>query len=804
MSFNFYYLQLHQGLVARTGQGAKIAIDSHSMEITSKQHSTTCVFTLRRTVLLTAMTLQVCLLLSGCFRNAKAREQKFIAEGDNYFKQEKLPEALLTYGRALQIDPKSAGIHYKVAQCHLKMSNWASAYQELQRTLELDPQNSGAQLNLGQLFLAGGKPADAKNLALTILKSKPDDLGAQLLLANSDAQLDNMQDALREAAYGVKLAPENADTYVNLAGIQQKASSFQEAEANLLKARKLAADSLPAAMALGNLYAAEKQWENAVNAFRTAITIAPKNPSPRASLAGVYMAQSKGDMAEQVLKEAKAELSTDPAGYRMLADYYISQGDNAKAQAEFASLAKEHPSDFNVKKSYAQLLILAKQWDEASQLTDEILKRAPQDDGALILRGQIQLQTGKTNDALQTLQQAVKDNPGNAFGHYQLGMAHLAKGSINQAEGEWHAATQIRPDLADPWIALGKVASDRRDWSALEEIGAQVKKISPGSPGGYLFHATARMNQNDAAGAEADLKQLMQMAPQNPLGYAKLGQLRAFTKRYPEAEALYREALNRSPNFLDAIQGIVELDFQRGKPADAIQLIQEKINADANDAPLYLLQGQVLVRAKQPSDAKASFLKCIELDKQNLSGFVMLAQTEQSLGDVPGAIGHYKQALAIAPSNAGLYTTLGTLYEGQGNWQEAQTLYQRALGIQPEEPLAANNLAYIMLEHGGNVTVALTLAQTARRGFPNLPNSADTLGWAYYQNAAYSLAEPLLEDAVKGAPANAGYRFHLGMTYQKLNDVKRARIELEKSIHMDPKAPSAERATRALSELAGS
>ncbi len=774
------------------------------MERTSKQRSPIRVLTVHRAALLAAATLSICLLLSGCFRNAEGRRQKFVADGDRYLKQEKFPEALLTYGRALQIDPKSAPIHYKVAQCHLRMSNWASAYQELQRTLELDPQNWDAQLNLGQLFLAGGKASDAKDLALTILKSKSDNLGAQLLLASSDAQLNNMQDALREAGYAIKLAPDNADTYINLAEIQQKASSFQEAEANLLKARKLAPDSLSPAMALGNLYAAQKQWENAANAFRTAITLAPKNPSPRASLAGVYMAQSKGDMAEQVLKEAKAELSADPAGYRMLGDYYLNLGDSAKAQAEFASLVKEHPSDFNVKKSYAQLLILAKQWDEASQVTEEILKRAPQDDGALILKGQILLQNGKTSDALQTLQQAVKGNPSSAFGHYHLGMAHLAKGNINQAEGEWHAATQIRPDMADAWIALGKVASDRRDWSALEQIGAQVKKISPASPGGYLFYATARINQNDAAGAEADLKQLIQVAPQNPLGYTKLGQLRAFTKRFPEAEALYREALNRSPNFLDAIEGIVELDFQRGKSADAIQLVQEKISANSNDAALYLLQGQILVRAKQPADAKAYFLKCIELDKQNLTGFLMLAQVEQTLGDAPAAIGHYKQAIAIAPGNAGLYTTLGTLYEGQGNWQEAQGLYQRALALQPEEPLAANNLAYIMLEHGGNVTVALTLAQTARRGFPNLPNSADTLGWAYYQNAAYSLAEPLLEDAVKGAPANAGYRFHLGMTYQKLNDVKRARAEFEKSIHIDPRAPSAEKANRALSELAGS
>src|SRR5258707_2626829 len=561
---------------------------------------------LRRAVLPVAITLQVCLALSGCFRDANARKQRFVAEGDHYVTQEKLPEALLTYGRALQIDSKSAEIHYKIAQCHLKMANWASAYQELQRTLELDPQNWGAQLNLGQLYLASGKAADAKNLALTILKSKPDDLGAQLLLAGSDAQLDNLQDALREAAYAVKMSPENADSYVNLAAIQMKFSLFQDAEANLLKARKLSPGSLTPAMALGNYYAAEKQWENAIAAFRTASTIASANPSPRASLAGVYIAQGQGGKAEEVLREAKAQLNTDPAGYRMLGDYYLNQGDSAKALEEFASLSKDHPTDFNVQKPYAQLLILSHQLDQASMLTDEILKRSPRDDGALILKGQILLQTGNTDDALQTLQQAVKANPANAFGHYQLGMANLAKGNMNQGEGEWRAATQIRPDLTDAWIALGKVATDRHDWSGLEQIALQIKKISPASPGGYLFHATARMNQNDGLGAEADLKQLIQVAPQNPFGYAKLGQLRALTKRWNEAEELYRQALNRSPNFLDAIQGIVELDFQRGKSTNAIQFIQEKINSGQNDAALYLLQGRTFVLAKRLAEAQQS------------------------------------------------------------------------------------------------------------------------------------------------------------------------------------------------------
>jgi cellulose synthase operon protein C len=99
------------------------------------------------------------------------------------------------------------------------------------------------------------------------------------------------------------------------------------------------------------------------------------------------------------------------------------------------------------------------------------------------------------------------------------------------------------------------------------------------------------------------------------------------------------------------------------------------------------------------------------------------------------------------------------------------------------------------------VNVALTLAQAARKGLPNLPNSADTLGWAYYRTGAFSAAAPLLETAVKSAPDDQTYRYHLGRTYLKLLDKTRAKAELEKAISLDPKSSVADLARQAISEI---
>ncbi|MGC1904927.1 MAG: tetratricopeptide repeat protein, partial [Candidatus Acidiferrum sp.] len=163
-------------------------------------------------------------------------------------------------------------------------------------------------------------------------------------------------------------------------------------------------------------------------------------------------------------------------------------------------------------------------------------------------------------------------------------------------------------------------------------------------------------------------------------------------------------------------------------------------------------------------------------------------------------IASYQRAIELAPSDVELYVRLAALYDSRGDWQKAQNLNQKALALQPDYAPAANDLAYLMLEHGGDLNVALTLAQTARRGLPALPNSADTLGWAYYHGGSFSVAAPLFEEAVKKEPSNSTYHYHLGLTYQKLNDPVRGRVELQKVIRINPASPLADRARQAESQ----
>ncbi len=97
------------------------------------------------------------------------------------------------------------------------------------------------------------------------------------------------------------------------------------------------------------------------------------------------------------------------------------------------------------------------------------------------------------------------------------------------------------------------------------------------------------------------------------------------------------------------------------------------------------------------------------------------ARAQISLGDTAKAIGTWQQWVKDHPSDAQAFTILGTLQESQGDRTGATASYKKALAIQPDQAVASNNLAYLMTETGGNLDVALSLAQTARRVLPTHP-----------------------------------------------------------------------------------
>src|SRR5262249_29071520 len=153
-----------------------------------------------------------------------------------------------------------------------------------------------------------------------------------------------------------------------------------------------------------------------------------------------------------------------------------------------------------------------------------------------------------------------------------------------------------------------------------------------------------------------------------------------------------------------------------------------------------------------------------------------------------------QQALQNAPQQDLLFVEIGQLYELKQNWDQAETAYQKALEINPRQPVASNNLAYLLTQTSGNLDLALSLAQTARRGMPDSSKAADTLGWVLYEKGAYRSAIDSFQEALKlveknKSQENPTIHFHLGLAYEKAGDVALARQQLDRVLKLDPNYP---------------
>jgi Flp pilus assembly protein TadD len=216
---------------------------------------------------------------------------------------------------------------------------------------------------------------------------------------------------------------------------------------------------------------------------------------------------------------------------------------------------------------------------------------------------------------------------------------------------------------------------------------------------------------------------------------------------------------------------------------------------------MYDLLADLQLATGDANGALASAEKAMQINPADSAAVVSYSRAEVSTGNTAKAVAKWQQWTKDHPTDVRGFVLLGSLQESQGDRNGAIDSYKKVLAIQPEQPIAANNLAFLMVETGQNLDVALSLAQTARRVMPNSPSSADTLAWVYYQKGNYLSARDLLEDAVKTAPNDAAIQYHLGMTYAKLSKTTDAVTHLKKASTLAPNTQTAKDADKELALL---
>ena len=156
-------------------------------------------------------------------------------------------------------------------------------------------------------------------------------------------------------------------------------------------------------------------------------------------------------------------------------------------------------------------------------------------------------------------------------------------------------------------------------------------------------------------------------------------------------------------------------------------------------------------------------------------------------GELDRALPFAEEAARLAEGDDVMKLTahveLGQIRYDQGDFLAAETSWLTVLEIDPDNPYALNNLAYMYVADLSTAAKALALAKRAAQRLPTNPSVLDTYGWALAQTGDHAEAVNYLQRAVGLAPSPASH-YHLGWAEEQRGYRDQARRQYEMALQL--------------------
>jgi tetratricopeptide (TPR) repeat protein len=317
---------------------------------------------------------------------------------------------------------------------------------------------------------------------------------------------------------------------------------------------------------------------------------------------------------------------------------------------------------------------------------------------------------------LEKYKEAVRANPQDGMGHYNLGEVYVELSRYSEALPALQEAIRINPKLRSGYYLLGY---------ALVHLGRDDEAIEP----------TERALELDPKSQVA--RKLLAEAHTN------LSILLGKRKQHKESIKHIQAAIQVLPEYGPAHLSLGICYMELGRYPEAVKKIQEALGFDRN----------------------------LRVDANFNLGVI-----HSKLGDSKKAIKHYQEAVAVNPKSVLPNLNLGMLHSKLKNYQEAVQPLRTAIKVSPKMAREAHFKLGVALMKLKRFKEAVAPLQEAVKITPNNEKVRDFLAEALYQ-ASLSQRQPekteaeigMLKEAVEHNPEHVLAHFGLGQAYDKAN-----------------------------------
>jgi tetratricopeptide (TPR) repeat protein len=739
------------------------------------------------------------LLSTSCSRDIEKIKREHVERGDRYMNDKNVEAAIIEYRNAVQQDPRFGEAYRKLSTAYLNRGDAAEALRAAVQAAELLPEVEDAQLEAGALLLVNGRFAEARGQAEKVLAKNDKNIRARVLLGNATAGLKDTDTAIKEFEEAIRLDPQQAGVYTGLALLKASTGEREEAERIFKQAIATDGKSATARLALVQFYWSAEQFAQAEATLKEAHQVLPNDAQVNVTMAVFLQAMRRHKEAEPFLRAA-AEADKDPRLKMLLADYYIGQNRGDEAAKLLEPIVADRQVGGVASTRLAGIAQAQGRQQDALAMIDRAIAQQPNNARTLAAKSDLLRQQNQLDEAAKVADQAVAANPQSAEAQFAKGRVLRAKGSFDKAEVAFNEVLRLNPRAAAARVELARLRI-RTGANDAVAVATEAANADPASIDAKLTLARALLQQRDFAKAQAALDELARTAPNVAAVHTQMGLLRALRNDAAGARAAFSKALELDPMQLEAIGGMTAVDMSAGRKQEALTRVDTLATTAPKNVNALLVAAQAHAAASNFARAEELARTAIDVDPSSIGAYSLLGRIFLAQKRLDAARAQFQKIADTQERPVGPLTVIGTIDMMQNKNAEAQQAFERVMKIDPKAGVAANNLAWLYLEHGGSVDLALNLATVAKTQLPNAAEVHDTLGWAYFKKNLLLEAISTLRRAAELDPKNPTTLYHLALAYEKNGDRREAREVMTRYLQLDPSSPRSADVKRRLEAL---
>jgi tetratricopeptide (TPR) repeat protein len=534
-------------------------------------------------------------------------------------------------------------------------------------------------LGLAMLAVAGCGGGESR-------KAKHLEKGQQFLAAG------NFEKARVEFRNALQIAPTDSEARYENGVVDEKLGNAREAAQFYRGAIDVNADNVQARVGLGRVYLISGAPDKALELIDPAFAKHPDDAGLLTVRAAARV-QLKDPVAALADAQRAVQLApTSEDAVSVLAGIHKSNGDTAKAIALLEDAVKRIPNTVDLRLELAQLYSDAGQEARTEEILVDLVRLNPTVISHRFRLAQFYARVNKVDDAERTLREGIKAMPQQRELKSGLVDFLAARRSREIAETELNGFIAQDPKDYALRFALAQFYEQGKDFPKAEAVYRQVIAAAELDGPGITARdrlAALRVQQNDAAGAEKLIAEVLAKSPRDNDALILRGNLALAQKDPKTAIADLRAVLRDQPNAVGVMRTLARAHLANGEPALAEETMRRAVDSNPTDGSARLDLAQLLIQLGKPEQAKPVVDALVKQQPNNVEALSAQFKIAAAMKDLVAAKAAANAVVAANPKLGLGYYFQGAVAETEKHPDDAIRFYSAALENQPgtTEPL---------------------------------------------------------------------------------------------------------------------